>query len=571
MSSDSRIKDAFQAFLIADDSLPCIDALSLVQSLLGKDPRHDGYGQFRDSLLKHLPFKAKQVFAVLDKRLQLNKSLIKESKKSIVISGAGPCGLRACVETALLGHKVTLIELRQECSRHNILKTWQNTLDDLSSLGLTYFVSGVQKHGQLHLGTRNIQVALLKAALLLGAQIEFGRGVCGVLGPSLQLGNSADQGWRVWTLPSDSARQYLGQSSSILQELALKPSETDTSRLQQSSKVDFYEKAESQDSAVFNDKAQLSVEQLDMLSKAEQYQFDALIVAEGESSKLIRRLGFDRKVAKYGEAIGIVINLEFSKDHYTSGEKQLPEFIVWRSSADWKQTVLGTLYTAGIELENLEYMRGSTHFIAGTTNLKALHEFGIINEIRSKVSETLTGDNMNFDKLRIMGRQIANACKVPSHAQFAKKNGVQVFDFSCKGLCVDSFQWLTNTPTKEGDLSQYALICPAGDALQNPFWPQGLGINRGFHNALDAVWVSHLWITGEDQDKIAEERNFAFKLLNWKVFSVDQIQPGEKWTADPITRYSGALVKSVHMHDVESKAVKSSLPRRYLEFYGLKF
>ena len=28
---------------------------------------------------------------------------------------------------------------------------------------------------------------------------------------------------------------------------------------------------------------------------------------------------------------------------------------------------------------------------------------------------------------------------------------------------------------------------------QEPFWPEGLGINRGMHNALDAVWVGSQW------------------------------------------------------------------------------
>jgi len=29
----------------------------------------------------------------------------------------------------------------------------------------------------------------------------------------------------------------------------------------------------------------------------------------------------------------------------------------------------------------------------------------------------------------------------------------------------------------------------AGDALLEPFWPEGLGVNRGFHTALDTVRV----------------------------------------------------------------------------------
>ena len=33
------------------------------------------------------------------------------------------------------------------------------------------------------------------------------------------------------------------------------------------------------------------------------------------------------------------------------------------------------------------------------------------------------------------------------------------------------------------------LVMPIGDALQSPFWPQGLGVNAGFHSALNALDV----------------------------------------------------------------------------------
>ena len=36
-----------------------------------------------------------------------------------------------------------------------------------------------------------------------------------------------------------------------------------------------------------------------------------------------------------------------------------------------------------------------------------------------------------------------------------------------------------------------------GDALQEPFWPEGLGINRGMHNAMDACWVANQWAEGQ--------------------------------------------------------------------------
>jgi hypothetical protein len=40
---------------------------------------------------------------------------------------------------------------------------------------------------------------------------------------------------------------------------------------------------------------------------------------------------------------------------------------------------------------------------------------------------------------------------------------------------------------------QPLLVMPVGDALQEPFWPEGLGVNRGMHNALDACWTANKW------------------------------------------------------------------------------
>ena len=38
-------------------------------------------------------------------------------------------------------------------------------------------------------------------------------------------------------------------------------------------------------------------------------------------------------------------------------------------------------------------------------------------------------------------------------------------------------------------------VFPIGDSLLEPFWPQGLGSNRGFHSGLDAaLYPSHVHI-----------------------------------------------------------------------------
>ena len=44
-------------------------------------------------------------------------------------------------------------------------------------------------------------------------------------------------------------------------------------------------------------------------------------------------------------------------------------------------------------------------------------------------------------------------------------------------------------------------VLVVGDALLEPFWPEGLGINRGFLSALDAVWLlTHFHSDGHTHD-----------------------------------------------------------------------
>eukprot|EP00834_Sanchytrium_tribonematis_P003171 NODE_115_length_18417_cov_0.666012.p3 type:complete len:544 gc:universal NODE_115_length_18417_cov_0.666012:12582-10951(-) len=540
------VKILFEEFINANDAIPTIEAFEKVKEVSGGT----GYVSIRNGILPSLPFKHKQLFSTLDKRY--NSDSIK-TKSKVVVSGAGPCGLRAAVELALLGHHVTLIELRSSCSRHNILKTWQATVDDMMGFGLNIFVPGFKSHGLLHLGTREIQLCLLKVCLLFGVTVNFGEGVCGILHPSFT--NSSN--YCIWALPSEAARAYLQNPMIETNELALKPCETDTDKLEQTSKVDFFEKAISEDSAIFKSPV-LRESDADYLKKSTLVDFNTLLIAEGESSRLIRRLGFDRKVAKYSEAIGIVVNLEFSSNP-TKEERQLDEFQVWRASADWKKGPLGRLIELGVDLENMEYMRGNQiHFIAATTKLATLRNFGVVRDVFAKVKDTLIKDNMDFQKLRDLGRILAQSAGVPDSAPICDRNGVQAFDFSCKGVCVQPLKW-------ESDV----LILPIGDALQNPYWPQGLGVNRGFHNSLDAVWSAHQLALGIDKEEVERERRYCFRLLEWKTFSKLSVQSG-KWTADPMTRYSPDLTRSIHMNDVENKAVVSSIPQRFRDAYGLK-
>lgn len=56
-----------------------------------------------------------------------------------LVVGAGPCGLRAAVELAMLGARVVLVEKRTKFSRHNVLHLWPFTIHDLRALGAKKF------------------------------------------------------------------------------------------------------------------------------------------------------------------------------------------------------------------------------------------------------------------------------------------------------------------------------------------------------------------------------------------------------------------------------------------------
>ena len=75
---------------------------------------------------------------------------------------------------------------------------------------------------------------------------------------------------------------------------------------------------------------------------------------------------------------------------------------------------------------------------------------------------------------------------------------------------------------------------------------QGLGSNRGFHSALDAVWCVHL-LHNEGLEASLLERNFWYDLMllgPWQA-GAGLLKPAEGWCADPASRYAdGAIVRT---------------------------
>merc|ERR1712146_575043 len=57
------------------------------------------------------------------------------------------------------------------------------------------------------------------------------------------------------------------------------------------------------------------------------------------------------------------------------------------------------------------------------------------------------------------------------------------------------------------------LVALVGDALLEPFWPEGLGIVRGFFGALDAASAIALWASGASQEATKKHMEESYKQL----------------------------------------------------------
>ncbi|XP_029951366.1 protein-methionine sulfoxide oxidase mical3a isoform X7 [Salarias fasciatus] len=130
-------------------------------------------------------WKAKALWAKLDKRAshkEYKKGRACANSKCLII-GAGPCGLRTAIELAFLGAKVVLLEKRDAFSRNNVLHLWPFTIQDLRGLGAKKFYGKFCAGAIDHISIRQLQLMLLKVALLLGIEIHVNVEFKGLIEP----------------------------------------------------------------------------------------------------------------------------------------------------------------------------------------------------------------------------------------------------------------------------------------------------------------------------------------------------------------------------------------------------
>lgn len=196
---DNEAHSLFDMFL---QGRTCRETLSRFQDLcrhLCLDPTD--YRNFYHKLKGSLNYwKAKALWAKLDKRAaheDYEQGQACLNTKCLVL-GCGPCGLRTAIELAFLGAKVHVVEKRDDFSRNNVLHLWPFTIQDLRALGAKKFYGKFCSGLLDHISIRQLQLILLKVALILGVEIHVNVEYKGLIEPS----KDKRTGWRAHLLPA---------------------------------------------------------------------------------------------------------------------------------------------------------------------------------------------------------------------------------------------------------------------------------------------------------------------------------------------------------------------------------
>ncbi|CAK6442962.1 unnamed protein product [Pipistrellus nathusii] len=204
---ESKNKTMNQAHTLFDkfvQATTCKGTLNAFQELCDHlELKPKDYRSFYHKLKSKLNYwKAKALWAKLDKRgshKDYKKGKACTNTKCLII-GAGPCGLRTAIDLSLLGAKVVVIEKRDAFSRNNVLHLWPFTIHDLRGLGAKKFYGKFCAGAIDHISIRQLQLILLKVALILGIEIHVNVEFQGLVHPPEDQENERI-GWRALVHP----------------------------------------------------------------------------------------------------------------------------------------------------------------------------------------------------------------------------------------------------------------------------------------------------------------------------------------------------------------------------------
>jgi len=469
---DDDASKLFVAFLAEADLKKAFALFATALSRAQPDsPAEDPWSTlFPYDALKTLPglkFKEQKLFRLLDKRA--NKKEYKDRPcsegrlkgKRCVVVGAGPCGLRVAIEMRLLGAEVTVVEQREAFTRLNQLHIWSWVSEDLKGLG-----AGILSPPQpdfcadpvvLHIGIADLQTHLFKVALLLGVEI--------FMGASFSSYRWEAGGWEVQleVNPEDSVTP---RAPSILKNVGV------------------------------------------------------LIPANGFMSEIYKAAGMNVKEIKTSSAIGLTCNVT-AHDHHL--RKPIKSFA--KAYQFFMPLFKEASKHSGATFENILYTKpykgARSHYFVMTPKMQSLVELQIVKDPTAGVSDNSNLDHEKMSKLAkdaisfpwVKGEKSILAHLTDESDDFPgwADSGPRLFDFSKTKQSEEGMKFI-QPPHGPSDDEALALVL-VGDALLEPFWPQGLGAIRGFFGGLDAAFALNQWCSGVSAQSAEEAFRSAFKQL----------------------------------------------------------
>eukprot|EP00928_Gymnodinium_smaydae_P087030 TRINITY_DN7138_c0_g1_i4.p1 TRINITY_DN7138_c0_g1~~TRINITY_DN7138_c0_g1_i4.p1 ORF type:complete len:831 (-),score=135.47 TRINITY_DN7138_c0_g1_i4:342-2834(-) len=422
------------------------------------------------------PFRAKRLWDLLDERsARAEYSSQPCSGKRVAVVGAGPSGLRAAIELRLLGASVVVLEKRSDFDRINRLHLWEWCGEDLKGLGARCLEPPPSDFGSdpdlIHIGIGELQTLLFKTALLFGVCVLFGTEFQDVACNEIDL-----FGWCVHLRSN--------QSSGVVCPGPRGPS------------------------------ACCAV--------------DVIVGADGLQGRAKYNAGIktiETGCVQAGGAIGLVVNFT---NRASARERALRSFNFARQ---FKEQLFANLFErTGVDLENIVYTKGArSHYLVMTPSLRCLMNLGVV--VDANAEPLLHRSNLNQDKLEQVAHAVAAFTFKEEQLALTDAigegnlsfcdGGPSLFDFSKMQRAEDGAMVLQ--PQEQGPPLLFFLV---GDALLEPFWPEGLGIVRGFFSALEAV--DHFAVAyGSLKSLTAKTRDQV--LLDTR--------RGQRFAVDPSSRY----------------------------------